>query len=184
MANLNKVMLIGRLTRDPETRHTQGGQSVTSFGLAVNRSYRKKDSNELVEETAFVDVESWGKTGETFARYMKKGRQAYIEGRLRFDSWEKDGQKRTKLLVVMEEFQFLDGGQGRRVRGAAAGPRAGRRAVPRPAAARRRARRRARAAALPSATRRRTTTPSSTTTSRSRSLGPSGGLRGASGAPW
>ncbi len=112
MANLNKVMLIGRLTRDPETRHTQGGQSVTSFGLAVNRSYRKKDSNELVEETAFVDVESWGKTGETFARYMKKGRQAYIEGRLRFDSWEKDGQKRTKLLVVMEEFQFLDGGQG------------------------------------------------------------------------
>lgn len=112
MANLNKVMLIGRLTRDPETRHTQGGQSVTSFGLAVNRSYRKKDSNDLVEETAFIDVEAWGKTGETFARYMKKGRQAYIEGRLRFDSWEKDGQKRTKLLVVMEEFQFLDGGQG------------------------------------------------------------------------
>jgi single-strand DNA-binding protein len=61
MANLNKVMLIGRLTRDPETRHTQGGQSVTSFGLAVNRSYRKKDSNDLVEETAFIDVEAWAR---------------------------------------------------------------------------------------------------------------------------
>jgi single-strand DNA-binding protein len=112
MANLNKVMLIGRLTRDPETRHTAGGSSVTNFGLAINRSYRKKESDELVEETTFVDVEAWGKTGETFARYMKKGRQAYVEGRLKLDSWEKDGQKRSKLLIVMEEFQFLDGGNG------------------------------------------------------------------------
>jgi single-strand DNA-binding protein len=112
MANLNKVMLIGRLTRDPETRHTQGGSSVTNFGLAVNRTYRRKDSDEKVEETTFVDVEAWGQTGETFARFMKKGRQAYVEGRLKLDAWEKDGQKRSKLTVVMEEFQFLDGGQG------------------------------------------------------------------------
>ena len=112
MANLNRVMLIGRLTRDPETRHIQSGMSVTNFGLAINRSYRKKDSEEMVEETTFVDVEAWGKAGETFAKYMKKGRQAYIEGRLKFDSWEKDGQKRSKLLVVMDEFQFLDSGQG------------------------------------------------------------------------
>jgi single-strand DNA-binding protein len=112
MANLNKVMLIGRLTRDPETRHTAGGNSVTNFGLAVNRTYRRKDSDEQVEETTFVDVEAWGKTGETFARYMKKGRQAYVEGRLKLDTWEKDGQKRSKLTVVMEEFQFLDGGAG------------------------------------------------------------------------
>ena len=112
MANLNKVMLIGRLTRDPETRSTSGGNSVTRIGLAVNRTYRKKDSDEQVEETTFVDIEAWGKTGETFARYMKKGRQAYIEGRLKLDSWEKDGQKRTKLVVVMEEFQFLDSGGG------------------------------------------------------------------------
>jgi single-strand DNA-binding protein len=112
MANLNRVMLIGRLTRDPETKSLQSGMTVTSFGLAVNRSYRKKDSDEMVEETTFIDVEAWGKTGETFARYMKKGRQAYIEGRLKFDSWEKDGQKRSKLTVVMEEFQFLDSGQG------------------------------------------------------------------------
>jgi single-strand DNA-binding protein len=112
MANLNRVMLIGRLTRDPETRHIQSGMSVTNFGLAVNRSYRKKDSDEMVEETTFIDVEAWGKAGETFARYMKKGRQAYIEGRLKFDQWEKDGQKRSKLLVVMDEFQFLDSSQG------------------------------------------------------------------------
>ncbi len=112
MANLNKVMLIGRLTRDPETRHTAGGSSVTTFGLAVNRTYKRPGSDESVEETTFVDVEAWAKTGETFARYMKKGRQAYVEGRLKFDSWEKDGQKRTKLVVVMENFQFLDGGSG------------------------------------------------------------------------
>jgi single-strand DNA-binding protein len=110
MANLNRVMLIGRLTRDPETRHTAGGSSVTNFGLAVNRSYRKPGNDDLVEETTFVDVEAWGKTGENFARFMKKGRQAYVEGRLRFDSWEKDGQKRSKLVVVMETFQFLDSG--------------------------------------------------------------------------
>ena len=134
MANLNKVMLIGRLTRDPETRHTQGGNSVTNFGLAVNRTYRKKDSDEQVEETTFVDVEAWGKTGETFARYMKKGSQAYVEGRLKLDSWEKDGQKHSKLRVVMEEFQFLDsrgggnggggnGGSGASSEGAAPRPR-------------------------------------------------------------
>lgn len=121
MANLNKVMLIGRLTRDPETKHTASGSSVTTFGLAVNRSYKRKDSDEKVEETTFVDVEAWGQGGEIFARYMKKGRQAYVEGRLKLDSWEKDGQKRTKLLVVMEEFQFLDGGNG----GGGGGPGAG-----------------------------------------------------------
>ena len=121
MANLNRVMLIGRLTRDPETRHIQSGMSVTNFGLAVNRSYRKKDSDEMVEETTFIDVEAWGKTGETFARYMKKGRQAYIEGRLKFDSWEKDGQKRSKLNVVMDEFQFLDSGQGAGAQGGGGG---------------------------------------------------------------
>jgi single-strand DNA-binding protein len=112
MANLNKVMLIGRLTRDPESRHTANGNSVTNFGLAVNRTYKRPGSDETVEETTFVDVEAWGKTGETFARYMKKGRQAYVEGRLRLDSWEKDGQKRSKIVVVMEQFQFLDGGAG------------------------------------------------------------------------
>jgi single-strand DNA-binding protein len=112
MANLNKVFLIGRLTRDPESRTTQGGTSVVNFGLAVNRTYTRKDSNERVEETCFVDVEAWGRTGETIARYTKKGRQILIEGRLKYDTWERDGQKRSRLTIVTEGFQFLDGGSG------------------------------------------------------------------------
>lgn len=114
MANLNKVLLIGRLTRDPETRTTPGGATVTSLGLAVNRTYTRRDSGEKVEETCFVDVEAWGRTGETIARYMKKGRQIFIEGRLKFDSWERDGQRRSKLSVTAETFQFIDsqGGGG------------------------------------------------------------------------
>jgi single-strand DNA-binding protein len=114
MANLNKVLLIGRLTRDPETRATGGGNSVVSFGLAVNRTYTKRDSGERVEETCFVDVEAWGRTGETIARYMKKGRQIFVEGRLKFDTWEREGQRRSKLSVVCDTFQFIDsqGGGG------------------------------------------------------------------------
>jgi single-strand DNA-binding protein len=108
MANLNRVMLIGRLTRDPETRRTQGGSVVVNFGLAVNRTWRRKDSDERVEETTFIDAEAWDKTGETFAKYVHKGSQVYVEGRLKLDQWEKDGKKFSKLRVVMEEFQFLD----------------------------------------------------------------------------
>lgn len=109
MANLNRVLLIGRLTRDPETRSLPSGNSVVSFGLATNRTYMRKDSGEKVEETCFIDVEAWGRTGETIARWMSKGRQIFIEGRLKFDSWERDGQRRTKLSVVAENFQFIDG---------------------------------------------------------------------------
>ncbi len=114
MANLNKVMLIGRLTRDPETRALPSGSSVVSFGLAVNRVYNNRQSGEKVEETCFVDVEAWGRTGETIARYTSKGRQLFVEGRLKFDSWEKDGQRRSKLSVVAENFQFIDSQSGER----------------------------------------------------------------------
>ena len=110
MANLNKVMLIGRLTRDPETRNVSSGNAVVSLGLAVNRVYYNKSTNEKVEETTFVDVEAWGRQGETIARYTKKGRQIFIEGRLKFDTWERDGQRRSKLSVVCENFQFMDSG--------------------------------------------------------------------------
>jgi len=110
MANLNKVMLIGRLTRDPETRNVSSGNAVVTFGLAVNRVYYNRTTNEKVEETTFVDVEAWGRQGETIARFMKKGRQLFVEGRLKFDSWERDGQRRSKLSVVCENFQFMDGG--------------------------------------------------------------------------
>jgi len=108
MANLNRVLLIGRLTRDPETRSLPSGASVVTFGLAVNRVYNNRQSGEKVEETAFIDCEAWGRTGETIARYMKKGRQLFVEGRLKFDSWERDGQRRSKLSVVAETFQFID----------------------------------------------------------------------------
>jgi len=111
MANLNKVLLIGNLTRDPELRYLQSGQAVVNIGLAVNRKYKNRNTQEMVEETTFVDVEGWGPQAETFSKYMSKGRPVFIEGRLRLDSWEdKGGQKRSKLRVVMENFQFLGGG--------------------------------------------------------------------------
>jgi len=112
MANYNKVFLMGNLTRDPEIRYTPSGSSVVKFGLAVNRKYRGR-TQEMVEETTFVDIEGWGKQAETFNQYMSKGRPVFVEGRLRLDSWEgKDGQKRNKLVVVMENFQFLGSGAG------------------------------------------------------------------------
>jgi len=114
MANFNKVLLIGNLTRDPELKYLQSGQAVVNIGLAVNRKYKNRNTQEMVEETTFVDVEGWGQQAETFSKYMTKGRPVFIEGRLRLDSWEgKDGQKRTKLRVVMENFQFLGGGGDR-----------------------------------------------------------------------
>lgn len=112
MANYNKVFLIGNLTRDPELRYTQSGMALVKFGLAVNRKYRNKGTQEMVEETTFVDIEGWGSQAETFNQYMAKGRPVFVEGRLRLDSWEKDGQKRSKLVVVMEGFQFLGAGGG------------------------------------------------------------------------
>lgn len=110
MANLNRVLLIGRLTRDPEQRTIQSGNTVCSFGLAINRTYSRKDSGEKVEETTFVDCEAWGRSAETITRYVSKGRQLFVEGRLKFDTWERDGQRRSKLSVVVENFQFLDSG--------------------------------------------------------------------------
>ena len=111
MSNYNKVILIGNLTRDPELKYTQSGMAVVEIGLAVNRKYRNRNTNEMVEETTFVDIEGWGKQAEVFHQYMSKGRPVFIEGRLKLDRWEtQDGQKRSKLRVVMENFQFLGGG--------------------------------------------------------------------------
>ena len=110
MANFNRVLLMGNLTRDPEMRYTQSATAVVKFGMAVNRKYRGRDEQSH-EETTFVDVEAWGRQAETINQYMSKGRPIFIEGRLRFDSWEgKDGQKRSKLLVLLENFQFMGGG--------------------------------------------------------------------------
>ena len=110
MASLNKVMLIGNLTRDPEVRYTPKGTAVTDIGLAVNRNY-STDSGERREETTFVDVTLWGRQAEIAGQYMKKGRPIYIEGRLQMDTWQdkQTGQNRSRLKVVGDNFQFLGG---------------------------------------------------------------------------
>jgi single-strand DNA-binding protein len=110
MASLNKVMLIGNLTRDPEIRYTPKGTALAEIGLAVNRRYTA-ENGEKREETTFVDVTMWGKTAELAEKYLKKGNPVYIEGRLRLDSWDDKttGAKRSKLSVVCEEMQFLGG---------------------------------------------------------------------------
>lgn len=108
MANLNKVILIGNLTREPELRVTPGGLSICKFGLAVNRSFTDKDGNKR-DETTFVDIDSFGKQAEVISKYMSKGRPILVEGRLKLDQWEdkKTGEKRNKLGVVVEQFQFI-----------------------------------------------------------------------------
>lgn len=107
MANLNKVFLIGRLTRDPELRHTQSGAAVSQISIAVNRAYTTPDG-ERKEETCFVDVVLWRRLAEIACQYLSKGRPLLVEGHLEQDTWETpDGQKRSKLRVVAEGFQFL-----------------------------------------------------------------------------
>jgi single-strand DNA-binding protein len=116
MANFNKVLLVGNLTRDPELKHTPSNQAVAQIGLAVNRNFQTKDG-EKREETTFVDCEAWGRTAEVMSQYLAKGRPVLVEGRLKLDQWQdKDGNNRSKLKVVIENFQFLggrgEGGQG------------------------------------------------------------------------
>lgn len=107
MASLNKVYLIGNLTRDPDLRGTPGGYSVCTLGLAVNRRYTVNGQEK--EESVFVDVEVWGKTAEVCHRNLAKGSSVMIEGRLKLDHWEdrNGGGKRSKLAVVGENVQFL-----------------------------------------------------------------------------
>lgn len=108
MASMNKVLLMGNLTRDPELRNTSSGQAVANFGLAMNRRFRTSQGEDR-EETCFVDIEAWGRQGETCARYLRKGSPALVEGRLRYDQWEdrESGQKRSRLLVRANRVQFL-----------------------------------------------------------------------------
>jgi single-strand DNA-binding protein len=112
MANLNRVLLIGNLTRDPEVRYTPKGTAVTEIGLAVNRIYSGEDG-EKKEETTFVDVTLWARQAEIAGQYLKKGRPVFIEGRLQLDTWDdkQTGQKRSKLRVVAENLQLLGGRQ-------------------------------------------------------------------------
>jgi single-strand DNA-binding protein len=111
MANVNKVILIGNLTRDVELKQLPSGNPVAQIGLAINRKWKDK-AGEDQEEVTFVDCEAWGKTAEIMAKYLAKGKPVFIDGRLKLDSWEKDGEKRSKLKVVVESFQFLSSGKG------------------------------------------------------------------------
>src|SRR5882762_7881187 len=129
MANFNKVILAGNLTRDPELRYTPKGMAIAKFGLAINRNW-KTETGESKEEVTFVDVDAFGRQAETIAQYMKKGSPFLMEGRLRLDQWDdkQTGQKRSKLGVVLENFKFVgparnDGGDtARRPAPATSGP--------------------------------------------------------------
>jgi single-strand DNA-binding protein len=112
MANFNKVIIVGNLTRDPELRYTPKGTAVARITLAVNRTFTSGEGGEKKEEVSFVDVDVWGRQAEVIAQYMKKGRPLLVEGRLKQDSWEDKNtkQKQSKLKVVLETFSFLDSG--------------------------------------------------------------------------
>lgn len=109
--SFNQVILMGNLTRDPELRQTPSGQNVCSFSLALNRSYKGTDGN-WQEATDYIDVVAWGPLGERVAQYLSKGRPCLVNGRLQSSSWEKDGQKRTKVEVNAQDVTFLGGGGG------------------------------------------------------------------------
>lgn len=109
--SLNQVTLMGNLTRDPELRQTPNGQNVTSFSLALNRSY-KDASGEWQEATDYIDIVSWGPLAERVAQYLSKGRRCLVQGRLQSRSWEQDGQKRSKVEVLASDVTFLDSRSG------------------------------------------------------------------------
>ncbi len=111
MANFNKVILAGNLTRDPELRYTPKGTAIAKFGLAVNRTWTGEDGQKR-EEATFVDIDAFGKQAEVISQYLRKGRSILIEGRLKLDQWDdkQTGQKRSKLGVTLESFSFLDSG--------------------------------------------------------------------------
>jgi single-strand DNA-binding protein len=114
MASLNKVMLIGNLTRDPEVRYTPKGTAVCDIGLAVNRRFVNEATGERQEEVTYLDVVLWGKQAELAGQYLHKGRSLFIEGRLQMDTWEDKatGQKRNKIKIVCENMQFIGGTGG------------------------------------------------------------------------
>jgi single-strand DNA-binding protein len=111
MTDVNHVTLIGRLTRDAELKYTAGGQAVCKFSIAVNR--RRKNGDQWIDEASFFDIVLWGKTGETLNQYLTKGKQIAVDGELRQNRWEQDGQARSKVEVMASNVQLLGGGQDR-----------------------------------------------------------------------
>jgi single-strand DNA-binding protein len=120
MANFNRVILAGNLTRDPELRYTPKGVAIAKLGMAINRTW-KNEAGETKEEVTFVDVDAFGRQAEVIGQYLKKGRPVLVEGRLKLDTWEDKNthQKQSKLKVVLEAFSFIDS------RGSGEGPAGG-----------------------------------------------------------
>jgi len=114
MSSFNKVILMGNLTRDPELRFTQSNMAICKIGLAVNRKFKDSKTDEWREEATFIDVTIFGKRGEAFEKYHKKGQSAFVEGSLRLDTWDdkNTGQKRSKLYVVADNWEFVNGVRG------------------------------------------------------------------------
>ena len=113
MASFNRVILMGNLTRDPEVRFTSSGMAVCNIGMAVNRRIKDQQTEQWREEPTFVDVTIFGKRGEAFAKFHTKGKPAFVEGELRYDTWEdkNGGGKRSKLYVVGNTWEFVGGGK-------------------------------------------------------------------------
>ena len=107
--NLNKVMMAGRLTRDPETTTLPSGNTVTNLGFVTNRVFKDKDGGKQ-EEATFVDVKAWGGSGAQISKYLTKGSPIFIEGRLTLETWESSGEKRSKLVVTLENYKFINDG--------------------------------------------------------------------------
>ena len=110
MADVNHVVLVGRLTRDAELKYTPGGAAVCKFSLAINR--RRKNGEEWTEEVNFFDIVLWGRQGEALNQYLVKGKQVAVEGELRQNRWEQDGQPRSKIEIIANNLQLLGGGSG------------------------------------------------------------------------
>jgi single-strand DNA-binding protein len=110
VANFNKVILLGNLTRDVELRHTQSGMALGKFGMAINRKWSQ--NGEQKESTCFVDLTAWGRQAELLNQYVKTGSQLFVEGRLEYSTWEAEGGKRSKLEVIVENFQFVGSARG------------------------------------------------------------------------
>jgi len=112
-ASLNKVLLMGNLTRDPEVKYTPKGTAVCDLGIAINDSYKAQDGT-IKETVTYVDVEVWGRTAENCKQYLTKGRPVFVEGQLKLDQWETpQGEKKSKMRVRADRVQFLGGGPGR-----------------------------------------------------------------------
>lgn len=106
MSDLNRTTIIGRLTRDPELKYTSGGTAYCNFAIANNRTYKVND--EKKEEVSYFDVTAWGKVGEIISQYFKKGQRILLEGRLKQDRWEKDGNKYSRVGIILDNFNFIE----------------------------------------------------------------------------